>query len=434
MTDTKEIKEKLKNGEEVSISEIFSKNEQNDDLDKALDNLQTQIDKEAEEQRKAEEAKRKAEEERRERWKKEQEMADRFPEAVEENQVEEVKILIKNNVERGRYHWGVFSFPSTEMAEIIINDMRQVLAGDKYTNSEKRIDNCICETIHDHPENAAMWDKFAKDHDISYHFKTTERNVFDKVVEQGFDIKCYDFEKSADNYYNAKNGYVKTEWCGPHDDYSRSFWGYADSQEAAQIKEDLIYVLSRGYQIDLSEKGSKSYLFMQELLKERELQKQGVDKSFVYRDPLEEFYDNISGECRLSLEKLRFLTKDSYFVVQGLAEGRVENEKFSGSVICKRGVKKIEAQYKEGQLHGVYKELDANGAVKVEKYYENGVDVTEKRKILQRIADSKIRRDNNLKDKNLPKALEELGKAQIKFNSKIEAAFAVKKAQKEGRK
>lgn len=36
--------------------------------------------------------------------------------------------------------------------------------------------------------------------------------------------------------------------------------------------------------------------------------------------------------------------------------------------------------------------------------------------------------------KKLPKALEKLGKAQIKFNSKIEAAFAVKKAQKEGRK
>ena len=116
----------------------------------------------------------------------------------------------------------------------------------------------------------------------------------------------------------------------------------------------------------------------------------------------------------------------SWFEKDGKKDGNSEEHRSDGMI--------IKAQYKEGQLHGVYKELDANGTLKVEKYYENGVDITEKRKILQRIADSKIRKENNLKQKNLPKALEELGKAQIKFNSKIEAAVAIKKAQKEGRK
>lgn len=99
-----------------------------------------------------------------------------------------------------------------------------------------------------------------------------------------------------------------------------------------------------------------------------------------------------------------------------------------------KGWVEVEAQYQEGKLHGVYKELNSDGTVHAQKYYENGVDMTQKREALQRIAERKIQKEEKLEAKKLPEVIEKLGKAQIKFDSKIEAAFAVKKAQKEGRK
>ncbi len=357
------------------------------DLDKVLNNLQAQLDQEAEAKRKAEEKRRIAYAER----VKKNEMEKRFPHAIEENQIEEVKNLLQQNVEREQtYSLHFFSFPSTEMAEIIIDDMRQVLADDKYC---KDIKFSIRETILDHPEDARKWDKFAKDHDISYDLEggTCDKKVFDTLVEQGFDVGCFDFERVAESYYEAKNGYAETRLDGPFEDRGKRFWINQNPEKAKKIKQDLIDVLSCGYPIDLSEKRSKSYLFMKELLKERELQKQGVDKSFIYRDPFEQFYDVKTGECYLSVSSLLLIVSKLDDARGGFAKG----------VITKRG------------FTGVTTSPEA-------RYYKNGADVTQKRKALKKIAESRIAKEEKLSAKQ--------GKPVIlKKASKLEKALIAKK-------
>jgi len=386
-----------------------------DNLEKALDNLQAQIDKEAEAKRQAEEAKRKAEEAKRKAKEEKRKMRERFPEAVKENQIEEVKELmqkIETREKKDIYRWMIGAVPSTEMAEILVDDMRGVLSNkDSYAGATSFM---IESSIHQYPEDASKWDKFAKDHDISYDFKTTDTEVLDKVIAQGFSTQCFDFERVAKHYYEAKNGYIGWREIGY--DRDEEIWVNQDPQKAAKLKEDLIHVSSCGYQIDLSKKDSNRYLFMRELLKERELQKEGGDKSFIYRDPSEQFYDVATGECNLSTYKLSLILGHFDDFIDGRAKG-ILKDGFTG-VIKGDG---CEIRYKNNKRHGVCK----TGRL-ITKYYEDGVDVTEKREALKRIASKRINKEKSQEEKT--------GKPVIfKKMSKLEKMIAIKKAGKGGR-
>lgn len=444
-----------------------------DILDQALDNVQAQMDEKAEAERRKkekrrqeEEKKRQAIEERERKYRLEREMEARFPIAVQENQIDEVKDLISKNCSRkGAYVSSVNPVPSVEMAEVIIGDINRVFSGNGYYSSKMVACEMVKEAIAAHPDDAAKWDAFAKAHGISYQFETDDRKVWDTVLEQGFDIQCFDFEQAAENYYHAKNGYVHTVWGGREgDEIISESWISANPDNAVKLKEDLIYVLSKGYKCDLSKKDGKSYLFIQELLKEKELQKQGVDKSFVYRDPSEVFFDEKTGECRVCegdihlilethIQDIRLRDIRPYRHPNHMAEGVVKNGKFTGRVTSKDGeyveyaeykdsllhgeAKTIRAgfivnmaQYKNGELHGVYKKIDDNGKIRVEKYYEHGVDVTEQHNRLEHIAERKERRDKRLESKKIPEVIKKIGKTGIELDAKIQRAFVKKKHEK----
>ena len=492
-----------------------------ENLDKALNNLQAQIDKEAEE-------KRKAEEERQEQENKKRKMAERFPEAVKENQIDEVQDLIAQGYPRaGEYVGKIYEgdgfylrrekmlkldIKSIEMAQILIDDARKISTdSESLENFEKAL---IVASIERHPVDAAKWDKLAKDNNISYKFLTDNINVFEQLLEQGFDSQCFDFNYVADKYFHARDGYVI--------DYHGEHWIGPKPEIAAQAKEDLLKALEKGYQVDLSKKDSHGYRFAQQVLQERkekqktrenfeafaekyyqakngyfyEIQVGKVDYEQMWMNPNkelasefksklksvledgyqvdasnensksawfmkelqeeqktgkpyrrdDEYYIHLEngkaiGECKVPLD---FYDEDRVFSIvsqfnipkprgfngyrKGLVEGNFEEGCLTGKVTgtynnIYSGDISFEAQYKEGQLHGVYKELDANGAVKVEKYYENGVDVTEKRKALKKIAERRIAKEEKLSTKKDKPVI-------LKKASKLQKALIAKKLEK----
>ena len=366
MTDTKEIKEKLRNGEEVSVSEIFSKNEQNDDLDELEELALKSIEKSKEDHEK----------QILKEIKERQEESISFYQAVKENKIEEVKDLIAKDCAREEYYdtcegyRGIYvgirlDVPSAEMAQILIDDARQ--SGNKSSDFEEAL---ICKCIELHPEKFSDWDRLAQRNKISYEFKTQDVNAFERYVKAGLSPKCYDFDTVYRRYVDAKNGYEVPQGNGP-DRYIAP-----DPQREAELKKELLTVITMGYPVD---KSFASLKFIQGIREERE-----------HRAKQKEIQEQKEREKQETREN---------------SEGT------------------IKAQYKEGQLHGVYKELDANGAV-IEKYYENGVDVTEKRKALKKIAERRIAKEEKLSaEKGKPIILKKM--------NNIQKALALKKAQKE---
>ncbi|MBO4294931.1 MAG: hypothetical protein J5896_05760 [Alphaproteobacteria bacterium] len=363
-----------------------------DSLNKALDNLQAQKNEKA----KAD-AIHKAE--KKAKHLKEQEMKKRFPQAVKENQIDEVKALIEANANRTDIYYHKIFCPSIEMAEILLDDMHSVLPhDDSYYGYDSCSKNMICDCIEDHPEDVQKWDKFAKEHRISYDLKIRDREVFDKLIEQGFDAQCFDFDELVKNYYMYKNGCVGLREIGW--DRCVPVWENQEPDVAKEIKEDLIYVLSRGYKINLSDKDSESYMFVQELLKEKELQKKGVDKSYTYRAPEEEFYDKFSGECNLSIPNLSLIAGNHFSDIPsgGNAKGIIKNG-FTGQINYGNGGK---IQYKNNKRHGVSEIKKRVGEWTWEwesKYYENGIDVTKKHEALKRIASKRINKEKAKEEK-----------------------------------
>jgi hypothetical protein len=116
--------------------------------------------------------------------------------------------------------------------------------------------------------------------------------------------------------------------------------------------------------------------------------------------------------------------------LEGIVDGNFGKDGFSGNITASGGDISLKVQYKDGKMHGVYQEFNSDGTVKVDRYYENGVDVTEKRETLKRIADKKIKREEKLEGKKLPKAIKRIGKTGFKIDSKIQAAIAIRKAEK----
>ncbi len=397
------------------------------ELDNVMDGMQAQLDAEAEAKRKAEEKKRKAEEEKRKAEEEKRKVKERYHElypqfipAVEANDIEKVKECIAVGV-GSRYDYYVCSdhssyrkmahCPSTEMAKILIEDRLSVAWGfeEKHgldSNRKQFISDVISCAIKDNPDRVEDYVQILRDYKAIDGFKTSDAEVYPIAVAHGCDKQCFDFESVVQEYYKAKNGYYYDY--GPHGDYT----GFmpSDFKLAKKLKKDLKSVLANGYRPDTSDKNSETYLFINELLKEREVERHGgvicsYDKGGELHGDYE-VYDNgnLIKKCIYEHGKLN---------------GEYEERDASGNV--------IKAQYKDDKLNGVYKEINSQGEVVAEKYYENGVDVTKKREALKRIASKRIEKEKQIEDKTgkhviLPKAkpMEKLfAKIAVKKNKEI---------------
>ena len=372
-------------------------------LDNALNALDNQFNAEAEKRRKdyeASKAKREKEEQLR---KQRQDTITSFEQAVKSNKIKEVKETLAKDPSPRELVSSIHSAPSIEMARIIIDAFQEkyVAKQDKSSN----LKDIIVDGIAKHPENAAKWDKLAKENNISYDFKTSDIDVYKKVIEAGFSHQCYLFEKVAEEYYKAKNGYtkehlVKYNHSGP-DDYEPQ-WHYNNPERAAQLKNDLITALAIGYRCDFSKRDTKSFLFVQELLKERELKEKGVDQSFVYRDPSEKFFDRESGKCKLAIGTLKT------FFIDGNPE---EFKMYSYS--------------DRSTAEGFVKDGKFTGVVGGKNYYRQGSIVSKKvYEALEHVEDKRQKRQQSLEEKDTSEAIKKIGKVGINIDSKIQSVVA----------
>ena len=446
------------------------------ELDKVLDGMQEQLDAEAEAKRKAEEealkaeeAKRKADEEERKAYERRKELEEQFIPAIKADDIKKVKECLDANI--GRYDYYVCSdystyrkmphCPSVEMARLLIEDRLSCFwrfeeaHNEIDANRKQFIHDIVSAAIKDNPDKAGDYVQILKDYKAIKGYKTSDAAVYPIAAANGCDKQCFDFKNVVHKYYKAKDGYHYNY--GPYGDYE----GFmpSDFEKAKEIKKDLKYVLANGYRPDTSDKDSETYKFINELLKEREVERHGGvicshDKDGDLHGNYEVYDDkgNIIKECIYWHGKLDGnyeerdasgnITKKCTYT-DGKLDGNYEERDASGNITKKctytdgklngeyeerdASGNVIKAQYKDDKLNGVYKEINSQGRIVVEKYYENGVDLTKKREALKRIASKRIEKEKQIEDKTgkhviLPKAkpMEKLfAKIAVKKNKEI---------------
>ena len=377
-----------------------------DELSKALDNIQQGFDNIAEQRRKREEEYRAQQQAQKDEMQTRQEEERAFEAAVIKNKIEEVKEMLAKHPEMQKRIAVIYGIPSLEMAQVLIEDIK------KTDPKDYKLGYIIANGISSHPEDALKWDKLAQEYGVSYKFSTTNVDVLKKVVEAGFSPQCFDFESVANQYYKAKNGYsaeylVRGTYYGAEYD---SKWFNAKPEEAAKLKADLISALAIGYQCDLHKRDSKSYMFVQELIEEKFREQQKTNEAGVYRSPEEHFYDHESGECRLYLEDMQYIIPKGKDEFSALAH---RNDLYS----TRLSHKVVEGVVKDGRFTGRVGNM----------YYRDGKQVSaEAYKVMGRIEERRQKRQKDLEEKEMPKIFKDIKKVGIELDSKILNAFAKK--------